>query len=803
MKKIISIFLIITIMLPCFTTSTWSLSAPVGTITGESNRIYENITLPNGTDTGVRFTQMNLSGQYGSGKVLSISECDLSNTNLSIDVINCGAGIVNTQTVVNASKSFSKNGKTVLSAINGDLWMTNVNSNSNVTKSVLKTTRGIMMIDGEVWATQEFGMENYMNTSGSSTTAAPKSAFGVTDQNQPLVGIPIFTLLVTNETKNKTVKADGLNRLPAWDSLVVYNHRVHSSNYALDDSYEIELQCDNTAFTLKNKVVATVKAIYPSGSTTRPSIEKNTIILTARGNRMEDLSSVYSVGDKVSFDLSLVDDYGNTALWQDVQDAMGGHMQVINNGKQVMIDARSSEYPTSLIGIKDDGTVIFANMSANTNGAYKGLRYKDAYNLCAELGYNSVFYLDGGGSASFVTLKDGTYTQRNCSSDGSPRAVINAVAMVWNDTPVCESQGSLAYITAKDELKDISPQFISAGMMSKAMGYKNAVSAYYLPEKNVLKVTPTTDTVDPYFAIDLTMFSETIDTSKMKLITVKLKTNMKTTTDNAVYYTTSDQTAFQKVSARLAPSDDFVFLTFTMSESAGWSGTLSALRLDFFEGMTSGPDHYMEIEFVAFSASQRDVSLLKNGVYPVGSIPNFYAYKDCNGAHSFTSFSQITTQSHRANCENCGYSINDAHTPAESPIYLAPTCTTAGKETSLCRYCNYEISSTTIAATGHNFSKEFTVDIKPTATAQGQKSRHCLNCDVVTDVTVIPKTEISGDINGDNKINGIDSNILKKIISGNYDGSDYSKADINGDGTVNALDMQIIVRMIAGVITAK
>lgn len=793
----------VAMMLPCFSVASLSLSAPVGAITGESGRVYEDIILGNGTKTGVRFTQMNLSGYYGSGKVLSISECDLSNTNLSIDVINCGAATVNTQTVVNACKGFSKNGKTVLSAINGDLWMTKVNSNSNVTKSVLSTTRGIMMIDGEVWATQEFGMENYMNTSGASTTAAPKSAFGVTDKNQPLVGIPVFTLLVTNETKNKTVKADGLNRLPAWDSLVVYNHRIHSSNYALNDSFEIELQCDNTAFTVKDKVVATVKAIYPSGSTTRPSIGRNTIILTARGNRMEEISSVYSVGDKVSFDLSLVDDYGNTALWQNVQDAMGGHMQVVNNGRQTMFDTRSSEYPTSLIGIKDDGTVMFANMSANTNGAYKGLRYKDAYTLCTELGYNSAFYLDGGGSASIVTLKNGTYTQRNCSSDGSPRAVINAVAMVWNDIPVCEKQGSLAYITTKDELKNISPQFISAGLINKAMGVKNAVSTSYSPETNVLRVTPTTDTNDPFFGIELSFFSERIDTAKMKLITIKLKTNVKTASNLTLYYTTSANSSYQQISMPLTPSDDFVCVTFAMSTSAGWSGTLSSLRLDLFEGIISNPDHRAEIEFIAFSAMPRDTAYLKNGIYPVGSIPNYYAYKDCNGAHNYNSFSQSTSQGHQASCTNCGYSITEAHTPSATPVFVAPTCTAEGMLTHLCRFCSYEISSTTIAAAGHSFSQEFTVDINPTATTEGQKSRHCLSCDAVTDITVIPKTKLKGDINGDSKVNGIDSNILKKIISGNYTGSDYWKADINGDNTVNALDMQIIVRMIAGVITSK
>ncbi len=799
--KIMSMIVALLVIIPCF--STLALCAPLGTITGESNRFYEEITLGDGTKTGVRFTQMNLSGNYGSGKVLSISECDLSNTNLSIDVINCGTATVNTQTVVNASKSFSKNGKTVLAALNGDLWMTGVNSNSNVTKSVLKTTRGIMMINGEVWATQEFGMENYMNTSGASTVAAPKSAFGVTDTNQPLVGVPVFTLYVTNETKNKTVKADGLNRLPAWDSLVVYNHRVHTSNYALNDSYEIELQCDNTAFTVKGKVVATVKAIYPSGSTTRPSIGQNTIILTARGSRMTDLSSVYSIGDKVSFDLSLVDDYGNTTLWQDVEDAIGGHMQVIKDGRQVMFDTRASEYPTSLIGIKDDGTVMFANMSANTNGTYKGLRFKDAYTLCTELGYNSVFYLDGGGSASMVTLKDGTYTQRNCSSDGSPRAVINAVAMVWNDTPVCEKQGSLAYITTKDELKPYSPYFISAGMLQKAVEYKFNADTSYISGENLLRVTPTTSTVDPYFGINLTLFSESIDTTRAKFITVKIKTNVKTTTDIAFYYMTTSGSALQKTTMPLTPSNGYIYVTFNMTTAQGWSGTLTMLRLDLFEGITSTQNNYADIEYIAFSSLPRDTSLLKSGAYPLGSIPDYYEYVRCGSAHTFTVFSEYNTESHRVECNKCGFSKAVSHTASTSPEYVAPTCISTGIETYYCRDCNKMLSSTVLEKTGHEFSDEYTTDIHPTPLSDGQKSRHCLNCDAVTDITVIPATRVNGDINNDSKVNGIDSNILKKIISGNYIDIDYSNADINKDGTVNALDMQFIVRMIAGAITSK
>ena len=190
MKKLISLFLSALSLLSSLSLPALSLSDPVGTVTGESGRFYEEITLANGTKTGVRYTEMALSGYYGTNKTLRLAECDLSNTNLSIDVINCGTYTVSRTTMATAAKNHSKDGKTVLAALNGDLWMTAVNSNSNVTKKTLCTTRGVMIIDREIWATQEFGMENYANTSGAGTTASQKAAFGITDKNQPVVGSP-------------------------------------------------------------------------------------------------------------------------------------------------------------------------------------------------------------------------------------------------------------------------------------------------------------------------------------------------------------------------------------------------------------------------------------------------------------------------------------------------------------------------------------------------------------------------------------------------------------------------------------
>lgn len=757
--KLLSAFLCAVMILFSLSPAVLSLSGPVGPISGEIGRFFEEITLSDGTETGVRYTEMNLSETYGSNKVLRLAECDLSNTNLSIDVINCGAYIASKKTVASASDSFSANGKTVLAALNGDLWMTGVNSNSNVTKKVLQTTRGVMIIDREIWATQEFGMENYMNTSNPGTNASLKSAFGVTSQNQPLVGAPVFTVTVTNESKDTSLTADGLNRLPAWDSVVVYNHRVNSSNYALDDSYEIELVADSTAFTLDNTVKARVVAVYPSGSATRPSLNENTIVITARGSRIGELSENYRPGDIVSFDFSLTDKLGRTELWQDVVDAIGGHMQVIEDGTKTFTDTSSSEYPTSLIGIKDDGTVMFANINSATNGTYKGLRFKDAYQLCKELEYNSVFYLDGGGSSSIVTLKDGTYTQRNYSADGAPRSVINAVAMVWNDTPVCKEQGSLSYIISPDEFSDLPSSFVSAGLLHSIVSNTNALDTSYSPDTNTLHLEPSQATNDAYIGFDFTVFDNAPNAEQYKFITLKLKTNIDTTTDFSLYYKTDASVNLYCTTLKVSPSDDYIFVSFNLVNSTGWSGNIEYLRLDIFEGIISDKGQTVYIEYVAFSSVPRDVMVLQNGSYPIGAIKDYFAYKDCKNAHDMNVYNEYSDTLHLVECVNCGISATDAH----------------------------------------SFANEHTVDKKPTSTDVGESSRHCIYCPARTDVTIIPVLSfIKGDVNCDGSVNGIDANLLQKYLAGKIN-IPLKHCDINGDGAANAKDSHALKLLLAGV----
>lgn len=65
-------------------------------------------------------------------------------------------------------------------------------------------------------------------------------------------------------------------------------------------------------------------------------------------------------------------------------------------------------------------------------------------------------------------------------------------------------------------------------------------------------------------------------------------------------------------------------------------------------------------------------------------------------------------------------------------------CINAGSETRTCKRDSTHTETRERPALGHDYAKEFTVDVAPTCTEKGSKSRHCTRCDARTEVTEIP-----------------------------------------------------------------
>lgn len=714
-------------------------ASSVGSITGETSRTTESIKLPNGADSGVLFTTVNFTGHYGSNKVLHVAEADLSNTHLSIDVINCGEYTVSKEYMTVASKAASVNGKTVLAAVNGDLWMTSSYSNA---KSTLAVSRGSIIIDREIWATQEIY--------GEAGIAGLKDSFGITSKNQPIVGEPEFKISMTNTTRGITLSPDGLNRLPAKDAIIVYNNRVNSSNYALNEAYEVELEASSTAFSLNGTVSATVKAIYPQNSATRPAIGKNTILLSARGTKISQISS-FKVGDKVNFSMSVTDRFNSAALWYDVVDAISGHMMPLCQGVDCVINPDTSEYPMTLIGINDSGKVLLSTITASTNKAYKGLRHYQAREFCRELGYNSVFYLDGGGSATMVTLKNGTYTARNCFSDGAARKVINGVAITWNQTPVCEKQGSLSYIRTPVYLTDKSPEFIDGALLPDVMVFPNDVSVTTYENTAEAEVKAIAATNDPFFSIDYSRFAK-VEASNYNYILVKIRPDSRLTGTSVLglFYSVGSEynaSPTRYVSQSITLNGKWQYLLFRMTGASGWSGQLNSIRVDLYDNSGIPQGYTADIGFVALCKNLTEAKEAQKDIPPSTSIGYYPCFK---GTHI-----------------------------RENVPSKAPGCTEAGYTSSVrCPLCGYVMTpAAVIPAAGHSY-----------------KDGYCTKCGDVDPEYVF---YIPGDCDGDGKITAKDSNILKAIVMGSV-GNNLDAADINNDGKINAIDVNLLRALIMG-----
>lgn len=110
-----------------------------------------------------------------------------------------------------------------------------------------------------------------------------------------------------------------------------------------------------------------------------------------------------------------------------------------------------------------------------------------------------------------------------------------------------------------------------------------------------------------------------------------------------------------------------------------------------------------------------------------------------------------------------------------------------------CHYCdlNFDIEE-------HSYG-EWIVLKEPTKREQGKRLSKC-DCGYIC-ILEIPSTAITGDINMDDKVDGIDSGILLQIIAG-WDLSDYDinldLADVNGDGSINGTDSGLMLQYLAG-----
>ncbi|MCR5695022.1 MAG: phosphodiester glycosidase family protein [Clostridia bacterium] len=389
---------------------------------------------------GVVTTHITLgsSSKYGQ-QSFWVTEFDPRRADLTVDVTNKGTYLnsrVTTKTTMSRIEEQSQGVKEPIVAINGDLWTVSYahsrvlgsgttygGCSDAVVKKVLEIPRGLSMYNGEIVSSP--------HTTAETPYEGNFDCFGFTADGRTAIGNVSLRIKIYDESDSSisVVTATGLNRLPSDNAIMVYSDKGPGDHYPLDDAYEVIIDTDYD-YCIKQDASVTGKVVAISRpGESRVLIRENRLIITARGESMINKINKYKVGDDIRLDFKLVAPSKDNEIWQQVVNAVGGHMILVKNGVSTNI-GDSTRYPTSIIGNKADGTCVFITMDGRQSGYAVGFMISDMDDILLKLGVYNAFLLDGGGSADMVAANgSGGYEVVNKPSDGTPRSVINSIVL--------------------------------------------------------------------------------------------------------------------------------------------------------------------------------------------------------------------------------------------------------------------------------------------------------------------------------------------------------------------------------------
>ena len=403
-------------------------------------------------DTGVTLTQMLLEkgSKYSKSAdgLLNVVEINLSDK-VTMAVLNGGDYTWSKATMGESVVKYNQthDDGTVLAAVNGDPWIVyHTDYDGDGKKPTgpavkhVSVSRGTMIIDGELWASHQINDENNLARTDNADRGTPASrgpVFAIKNDGTAMIGTPTIGVNLINVNVDKSIKADGINRLPAPNSIILYNQRCGTESFAFEDAYEIYLECESSAFSLSKATGGKVTAIFESGDkATRPAITEKTVVISARGNAISRIKGQFKVGDTVAVHCGVTSDAmtpDQATVWCEVKDATAGFFTLMQKGQLTGQPGNTTNYPCSIIGMKKDGTVLLISSTATVDGTRNACQMTDLPSLCKELGLETAILFDGGGSTTMVALSGNKYVRRSSAVDGnnSVRAVISGIAVVY------------------------------------------------------------------------------------------------------------------------------------------------------------------------------------------------------------------------------------------------------------------------------------------------------------------------------------------------------------------------------------
>ena len=332
-------------------------------------------------------------------------------------VVSFGSSIPDKQTVTSMAKALEKNGRRVLSGINGDYFV-----------MATGDPLGIVITDGVL-----------------RSSASYLHAIGFNADGSAVIGTPNLSLMA--DFKGQSLKIADINKIRTNTGFYLFTDDFGNTTKNTQKGVDVILAPNTPGDQLKigGTVSCTVEqVIEASGATAIPDGKFIMSISNKSGEWLQETIRSLQVGDTVDINISSED-----TRWNNVQHAVGAMYWILKDGKVDTSISDGASAPRTAVGVKPDGRVVFYTIDGRQSGLSVGATIQMVAQRLQELGCENAVLLDGGGSTTLVsTYPDfGTSSTINSPSEGTPRSVSNAIFLLSNLNPT-GTAGSL-YVTPK------------------------------------------------------------------------------------------------------------------------------------------------------------------------------------------------------------------------------------------------------------------------------------------------------------------------------------------------------------------
>jgi hypothetical protein len=252
------------------------------------------------------------------------------------------------------------------------------------------------------------------------------NSIGFKSDGSAIIGTPNLYLEYTINDSTETNTILQFNKVRNELGVFLYSSDYSSNTQTNMNSLDYILSIEEGDIKLGETIKCKVEEIREEVQ--YDAIEDGKLMLSAEvyTNAYWQLKEI-ALGDEVSITMS-----DKTNTWNNVVQAIGGYKMLLDDGVVQSNLLKTNKYPTTAVGVKGNGEVVFFQNDGRQSDWSNGISYYDSANYLKSLGCVDAILLDGGGSSTMTAKLPYEESPQlvNIPSDGSTRSVGNSLLIL-------------------------------------------------------------------------------------------------------------------------------------------------------------------------------------------------------------------------------------------------------------------------------------------------------------------------------------------------------------------------------------